>query len=85
MTANTTGKRNTSVGADAMASNTTGDENTALGQRAGYQITTGDYNSCHGWNAGGSITTGRPQPNLDLSLSSRPFISLGYLSQVRII
>ena len=36
-------------------------------------------------SSGGSITTGRPQPSLDLSLSSKPSISLGYLSQVRII
>ena len=35
--------------------------------------------------AGGSITTDKPQPNLDFSLSSRPSISLGYLSQEKII
>ena len=35
--------------------------------------------------AGGSITTDKPQPNLDLSLSSSPSISLGYLSQENII
>ena len=35
--------------------------------------------------AGGSMTTERPQPNLDLSLSSRPSISLGYLSHEKII
>ena len=36
-------------------------------------------------NSGGSIITGRPQPSLDFSLSSRPSISLGYLSQVSTI
>ena len=36
-------------------------------------------------NSGGSITTGNPQPSLDFNLSSSPSISLGYLSQVRII
>ena len=36
-------------------------------------------------SSGGSIITGNPQPSLDFSLSSKPSISFGYLSQVRII